>query len=163
MAEVSRILRNIYFPKIPPILKLKVGFFSVYIFFCIFFRNWGKFILPKLQFCKFEKKSENIFGSFIIHHSFIHSYQMVGRSRQGRELSAQESRGQAFLTFSSFSFFFFSLSFFSFFFICIIFLFPFLFLFLFLFLFFSVSFFFFFFLPRPEEAWVHTKVGVRPF
>ena len=28
MIEVSRILRNIFFPKIPPILKLEVGFFS---------------------------------------------------------------------------------------------------------------------------------------
>ena len=28
MTEVSRILRNIFFPKIPPILKLEVGFFS---------------------------------------------------------------------------------------------------------------------------------------
>ena len=28
MSEVSKDLRNIFFPKIPPILKLKVGFFS---------------------------------------------------------------------------------------------------------------------------------------
>ena len=131
MTEVSRILRNIYFPKIPPILKLEVGFFSVYIFFRIFFPNSGTFILPKLHICRFKKKSENIFFSF------IHSFRLVVREVQvGDGLRAQDSRGQAFLTFSSFFFFFF-FSFFFFF----IFFFSFFFFF-FLFFFFLFSFFF---------------------
>ena len=40
MTEVLRIFRNIFFPKIPPILKLKVGFFQ-FIFFPAFFFEIG--------------------------------------------------------------------------------------------------------------------------
>ena len=63
MTEVSANLRNIFFPKIPPILKLEVGFFSGKKKFFRDFPNLSTFIYSKLHFCKFEKKSENLFGS----------------------------------------------------------------------------------------------------
>ena len=61
MSEVSKDLRNIFFPKIPPILKLEVGFFSGKKKFFADFPKYGKFFLSKLHFCKFEKKSEKLF------------------------------------------------------------------------------------------------------
>ena len=62
MTEVSANLRNIFFPKIPPILKLEVGFFSGKKKFFRDFPNLSTFIYSKLHFCKFEKKSEKLFG-----------------------------------------------------------------------------------------------------
>ena len=61
MTEVSKNLRNIFFPKIPPILNLKLDFFPFRIFSAFFFPNRKIFILSKLHICKFEKKSENPF------------------------------------------------------------------------------------------------------
>ena len=55
MTEVSRILQNIFFPKIPRILKLEVGFFfPLNLFFEIFCQNIMnvlalKYIWPKFQ------------------------------------------------------------------------------------------------------------------
>ena len=51
----------IFFFKIPPILKLEVGFFSGKKKFFSDFPKYGKFFLSKLHFCKFSKKLENIF------------------------------------------------------------------------------------------------------
>ena len=53
----------IIFFKIPPILKLEVGFFSGKKKFFRDFPNLSTFILSELHICKFEKKSENLFGS----------------------------------------------------------------------------------------------------
>ena len=52
----------IIFFKIPPILKLEVGFFSGKKKFFRDFPNLSTFIYSKLHFCKFEKKSEKLFG-----------------------------------------------------------------------------------------------------
>ena len=60
MTEVSRKLRNIFFPKIPPILKIEVGFFS----------GKKKFFaeFPKLKKNNFRcSKSEQSFKKFAEH------------------------------------------------------------------------------------------------
>ena len=62
MTVVSKNFRKIFFPKIPPILKLEVGFFSGKKKFFRDFPNLSTFIYSKLHFCKFEKKSEKLFG-----------------------------------------------------------------------------------------------------
>ena len=138
MTEVSRNYRNIFLAKIPPILKVEVGFFSVQNFSRIFFPKYSTFFSPKLHFCKFEKKSENIFGSSS---SFIHSFRLVVWEVQvwtGLEVLSRpwgwRLKPKSGLGLSNFFFFFFSFSF----------LFPFLF-FSFSFSFsFSLYFFYFF-------------------
>ena len=45
---------SIFFLKIPPILKLEVGFFSGTKKFFADFPKYGKFFLSKLHFCKFS-------------------------------------------------------------------------------------------------------------
>ena len=52
----------IFFFKIPPILKIEVGFFSGKRKFFADFPKYGKFICSKLHICKFEKKSEKLLG-----------------------------------------------------------------------------------------------------
>ena len=70
MTKVSKDLRNIFCPKIPPILKLEVGFFSDRKCFSQIFENWICLFHLKFISIKNKKKSENLFGSsFIIHHS----------------------------------------------------------------------------------------------
>ena len=131
MTEVSRILRNIFFPKIPPILKLEVGFFSAKKKIFQDFPKYAKFFLSKLHFCKFSEKSENIFFSF------IHPTSSAGSlGREGLGCTRKSGLGL-----SNFFFFFF-------FFYCFFFLFFFLFLIVFFSfpsIFFSFFFFFFFF------------------
>ena len=60
MTEVSRNLRNIFFPKIPPILKLEVGFFSAKKKFFADFPKYGKFFPSKLHF--YKKKNVETFS-----------------------------------------------------------------------------------------------------
>ena len=62
MTEVSTDLRNIFFHKIPPILKLEVGFFSDKKSFSQIFQNTANFFYLNLISKKTPKKSENIFG-----------------------------------------------------------------------------------------------------
>ena len=50
MSEVSKDLRNIFFPKIPPILELEVGFFSTKKKFFADFPKYGNFFPSKLYF-----------------------------------------------------------------------------------------------------------------
>ena len=69
MTEVSRNLRTIFFPKIPPILKLEVGFFSTYKNFFTNFPKYGKLIPSKLYF---YKKNEKI-GEHCFSHHHHHS------------------------------------------------------------------------------------------
>ena len=69
MTEVSRNLRNIFFPKIPPILKIEVGFFSSKKSFSKIFQNWEIFFY--LNFIsKKKKKSENTFCLTSLHFHF---------------------------------------------------------------------------------------------
>merc|ERR1712168_867322 len=63
MTEVPTDLRNIFFHKIPPILKLEVGFFSDRKRFSQIFENWQKKFHLKLLSKRIIKKSENLFGS----------------------------------------------------------------------------------------------------
>jgi len=70
MTEVSRNLRNVFFHKIPPILKLEVGFFSDRKKFFADFRKLDMFISPEVYF--YKKKIAEPFWIIIIHHSFIH-------------------------------------------------------------------------------------------
>ena len=55
MTEVSRNLRHIFLAKIPPILKLEVGFFSDRKKFFADFRKYCKFFPPGLYFNKNQK------------------------------------------------------------------------------------------------------------
>ena len=61
MTEVSRNLRNIFFPKIPPIMKIEVGFFSGKKSFLQIFQNTANFLYPNFISKKKTKKSENLF------------------------------------------------------------------------------------------------------
>ena len=85
MTEVSRNLRHIFLTKIPPILKLEVGFFSDRKKFFADFRKLDMFISPEVYFYKKKKK---IGEPFWIIHSFIHSSSSfrlgVGSPRQDR-------------------------------------------------------------------------------
>ena len=63
MTEVSRNLGNIFFRKIPPILKLEVGFFSDRKFFWKIFQKWRNFFHLKYISIKKIKKSEKLFWS----------------------------------------------------------------------------------------------------
>ena len=45
---------DFFFSKIPPILKIEVGFFSGKKKFFADFPKYGKFFLSKLHFCKFS-------------------------------------------------------------------------------------------------------------
>ena len=61
MTEVFTNLRNIFFSKIPPILKLEVGFFSDKKSYSQIFENTIIFFLSKLIMTKFSAKLENLF------------------------------------------------------------------------------------------------------
>ena len=69
MTEVSRNLRHIFLTKIPPILKLEVGFFSDRNFFADF-RKLDMFISPEVYF--YKKKIGEPF--WIIHHHHSSSF-----------------------------------------------------------------------------------------
>ena len=136
MTKVPKDLRHIFFHKIPPILKLEVGFFSDRKKFFADFRKLDMFISPEVYFYKKKKKIGEPFWIIHHHHSSSSFRLGVGRLGRGEGLSAQESRGQAFLTFSSFVFFLFLFSLFHFFSFSLFSFFPFFFLFFLLFLFF---------------------------
>ena len=63
MSEVSKDLRNIFFPKIPPILELEVGFFSTKkkFFQDFFFARSLIIIFSELNMKIFSAKSEKLF------------------------------------------------------------------------------------------------------
>ena len=63
MTEVSINLRNFFFHKIPPILKLEVGFFSDRKSFSQIFEKWQKIFHLKYISIKKIKKSEKLFWS----------------------------------------------------------------------------------------------------
>ena len=62
MSQVSKDLRNIFFPKIPPILKLEVGFFSDKKSFSQIFENTPNFFRLKFISKKKKKNQRNFFG-----------------------------------------------------------------------------------------------------
>merc|ERR1712198_347162 len=64
MTEVSRHLRNIFFHKIPPILKLEVGFFSDRKKFFADFRKLDIFFSAKVYFYKKKKIREPFLSHF---------------------------------------------------------------------------------------------------
>ena len=61
MTEVSRNLRYIFFPKIPPILNLKLDFFPVKKSFSQIFQNTANFFYLNFISKKKKKKSEKLF------------------------------------------------------------------------------------------------------
>ena len=143
MTEVSRILRNIFFPKIPPILKLKVDFFP-FIFFSAFFFEIVKY-LSYLNFIsvKFKKNRRTFLDH---HHSFIATSSAGGLGSVWLGCTRKSWLGLShffFFFFSSFFFFFFFFSLFFFVFFHFLFLFFLFSFFFFLFFFFLFSFFFF--------------------
>ena len=72
--KFQEICETFFFMKYPRFWNLKLDFFPVTIFFFTNFPKNSTFVSSKLHLCKFAKKSENIFFSFIhsfIHHSFI--------------------------------------------------------------------------------------------
>ena len=62
MTEVSRNLRNIFFPKIPPILNSNLDFFPVKKSFLQIFQNTANFFHLNFISKKKSKKSENLFS-----------------------------------------------------------------------------------------------------
>ena len=66
MIEVSKKLRNIFFPKIPPILNLKLDFFP-FIIFSAFFFQIGKYLsYLNFIFVNLKKNQRNFFGRELI-------------------------------------------------------------------------------------------------
>ena len=75
-----------FFWKYPGFWNMKLVFFSFRIYPVFFFPNREILILPKLHFCKFEKKSEKLFwegGRSLIISRFAASFALASSGLSG--------------------------------------------------------------------------------
>ena len=103
MTEVSTNLRNIFFPKISPILELEVGFFSDKKSFSQILENTPNFFHPKFISKKKKKIRETFLSGHSLTHSLTHSLITTRFARGSFKTVASQLMGHGFCTHFSLS------------------------------------------------------------